>query len=845
MIFSMSFIRARKVIALSLVFLFAFTFGTVALTSVFNARPVSAQEEPPADGGEEQGQTEAESCESNGGEYSFFVCPALRIANDGVQLFDTQVRERLQIDPGYYKNQGALHNIWGRLRNIAFILLIPIVLVMVISTALGFSFFDTYTIKRAMPRLLFAIVFIALSFDIGAIMINISNAATRGIQGVMVTAVSGEGCSGRDCLELDALFNSNGAIDGALVATGGVAAAVAVGVGVLSISILTSLLGTAALGLFIIFFILLARELIIVSILLVLPLAILTWIFPGNDKFWKLAWNTFTTLLTAGPIFAGFVVLGRILAFVVNEASRDAADQGGIETVILIGVKLGLILMSLFGGTIVILKFAGAAGSVMGVANDRAKGLFDRNKNFRTEKRKQLGERAAAGTRFNSTNRFLNPISKRTSTWSQRRKLAGQAGGIPFVRTKNKTARLDNLVDLAREREAAKNLKENELLAAFQGDDDSLRAAREYMQTGNRKKLDDYLKTAANGRFANEDIRRRTIQMIDQTRRQTGDAVLDRIITDSMPATGTGYNTEVVNPETGEVEQIADYSQFSEDLQNTYGNSIFKGAKVGSLRSKLTDSGHMAGKVSFGTAMGTTGAMAQDAHIDTETGEIFSLQDAKDQLKVAKTVEDRNKLQAKIDRSRKADEDEKRFHVRNTIIKNAIDSVPKSHITHGKPYGVGQNADAEFQIIQGLAKSMGDISTEIQAAEAKNDTETATRLRGQLTSTKQALELRMGDVQNIMDGFMGAPLENVEVARRRLTDRVVTGSAAIYNKEHDLTVSEIAVLEAATPGSASQSVRGPYATRTADPALVNTAQALQTSAPAGTPAAGPTKPPGT
>ncbi len=349
---------------------------------------------------EDAAGADVESCETNGGEFSFGICPLLRLANEGVQAFDSQIRSRLQVDPGFYSDESALRDIWGRLRNVAFALLIPIVLLLVIGTALGYGFIDAYTVKRAMPRLLFAVIFMALSYDIGGIMIDLSNAATRGVQGLMVSAIVEDDCAGVECVSLSNLFDPGAAEGGALIAGGIVGGALLYGAGALSIGILLSFLGSAVMGLLIIFVVLLLRQLIIVLILAMLPFAILSWIFPGNDKLWKLTWNTFTGLLYAGPIFAAFVIFGRILAYIVNATTSTQETLGPLSYVMLVGVKLVLIVFSMVGGLFIMQRFAGAAGNVLGMVNDRGKGLFDRNKQLRSNIRKSNAEKIDKNARY-------------------------------------------------------------------------------------------------------------------------------------------------------------------------------------------------------------------------------------------------------------------------------------------------------------------------------------------------------------------------------------------------------------------------------------------------------------
>ena len=51
------------------------------------------------------------------------------------------------------QSRDTLKAVWVRLRDIAYIILVPIMLVMVIGTALNIGPFDAYTVKKALPRM--------------------------------------------------------------------------------------------------------------------------------------------------------------------------------------------------------------------------------------------------------------------------------------------------------------------------------------------------------------------------------------------------------------------------------------------------------------------------------------------------------------------------------------------------------------------------------------------------------------------------------------------------------------------------------------------------------------------
>ena len=58
----------------------------------------------------------------------------------------------------------AYYKAWNSFRVLGIAIIVIAGLIMVISTALGFEFFDAYTIKKVLPRILVAIIGISLSW---------------------------------------------------------------------------------------------------------------------------------------------------------------------------------------------------------------------------------------------------------------------------------------------------------------------------------------------------------------------------------------------------------------------------------------------------------------------------------------------------------------------------------------------------------------------------------------------------------------------------------------------------------------------------------------------------------
>ena len=324
-------------------------------------------------------QAEQKSCENNSGVLSWIVCSAVDLISGVFNWIDTQIQALLGVDREKYTS-AEMYTAWVGFRNIAYAILVIMMLVMVISTAIGSGLFDAYTVKKALPRMFAAILFITFSWYITQVLIDLSNIVGNGVLGIMTspfTQINGTSVT------FGALFS--GASAGAITGLGGTAA-LGIGVAIWAIpgagGILLGYVGTGLLVITLAFLVLILRQMFILVLMLFAPLAILAWVFPGNDKLWKLWWSSFTKLLMMFPLIMALIGAGRIFSFVIADT-----DQGLIAFIIKFAayvIPYGLIPLTF--------KFAGGAfASLSGMVNDRSKGGFDRLKKSRQKNYHKAG----------------------------------------------------------------------------------------------------------------------------------------------------------------------------------------------------------------------------------------------------------------------------------------------------------------------------------------------------------------------------------------------------------------------------------------------------------------------
>lgn len=309
------------------------------------------------------GEDDKDSCESQG-DLGWIICPVIKIISGAINKFEETIENQLEVN--FDSSETRIRDSWARVRSISLILLVPIMLVMVMSSALGFDFIDAYTVKRTLPRLAIAVILISLSYPLMKFGINIFNSIGAGVKGLMLLPFGGE----KDFSQI--VGAQGGALISGAVIVGGFGLFLS---GVGGFGVLFPLLAAAAIGLFLGFITLVVRQVILFFLIIIAPLAIVTWILPGTEKFWKLWWGTFTKLLFMYPLVMALIAAGQIGAYIIP---LQQGSDGGFAFVL----KLIAYVVPFFfipatfkaGGAF----FGALAGATMGSLSGVRKGLKER-----------------------------------------------------------------------------------------------------------------------------------------------------------------------------------------------------------------------------------------------------------------------------------------------------------------------------------------------------------------------------------------------------------------------------------------------------------------------------------
>ncbi len=370
-----------------------------------------------AGGGGAAGEVET-GCEASG-ILAWLACPMTTAITTAADKLDTMINTLLTVNTRTLfcvdksgtqckdatdenvSSSKAYYKAWSSFRTIALGLIIIASLVVIISTAFGYEILDAYTIRKVLPRILIAVIFITLSWSVLDFLITLTNDVGNGIRSLIYQPFLDSGME---------KTNINSFLDYGL-------GALLTGVGLLTLTPLglLSFVVTALLAVLIAFFVLVLRELTIIMLVLLAPIAIACLVLPNTRKVWQLWQNTLTAMLVVFPIISAMIAAGRVFSVTTYTNDGDVINQ----VIALVAYILPYFLIPF--------AFRAAGGlmaTIAGLANDRSRGAFDRLKKFREgerEYKKDRNQRRVIQARSNLNNKLQTIGSRENATWAGRR----------------------------------------------------------------------------------------------------------------------------------------------------------------------------------------------------------------------------------------------------------------------------------------------------------------------------------------------------------------------------------------------------------------------------------------
>ncbi|HSX53070.1 MAG TPA: hypothetical protein VLF90_01745 [Patescibacteria group bacterium] len=337
---------------------------------------------------------------------TWFICPIIDLANGAISAFDNEINSQLNINTDKYLNENnhsssaagpQYYAVWSSMRYLALSLLVITGLVMVISQALSIGVFDAYTIRKVLPRMVLAVIFISLSWELLRLLVDVSNALGNGIRTLIYAPFVG-GKTG-----IDSAIGVGAAATGVqgLVAIGGLGIGIAFGlVGMLTFAL------TGLIAVFTAIAVLVFRQILILLLIATAPLAIVCFILPNTQKVWKMWWENLIKALLMFVMIEALIAAGRVFA-------ATAKTTGNSESLL---TQL-IVFVAYFGPYFLLPATFRLAGGIMSsvgsFATSSTSGLRKGLSSFRSNRAGDRVKKFRAGGVYNQTTkrgRFGNSL---------------------------------------------------------------------------------------------------------------------------------------------------------------------------------------------------------------------------------------------------------------------------------------------------------------------------------------------------------------------------------------------------------------------------------------------------
>ena len=281
------------------------------------------------------------SCEIEGG-LGYIICPVLStLAWVGDAAYSYIEETYLIMPASVFVSDGGLFKAWQVFQNIANLVLVLLFLVIIFSQLTSFGL-SNYSLKKMLPKLIAVAILMNVSFIICAIAVDVSNILGKSLNDFFVTianSIGGEALGGGTVSSSPQSSAGNWTTLVALVLAGGAVGAVASGGVGLAFLALVPVLVSVVVSVLMIFFILVGRQVLIILLVSIAPVAFALYLFPNTSNWFSKWTKTFTAMLMVYPMI-GLVFGASALSSVVLKESLSASGDDTIMQIIASGIMV-------------------------------------------------------------------------------------------------------------------------------------------------------------------------------------------------------------------------------------------------------------------------------------------------------------------------------------------------------------------------------------------------------------------------------------------------------------------------------------------------------------------------
>ncbi len=343
-------------------------------------------------------ENSAKSCQDSLGAIGWLVCPTTGKISEAVDWLYEKIEDILVINPVEMKDGSPIYEIWKYMRGITNIVFIIFCLVMVYSQLTGVGI-TNYGLKKTLPKLIVAAILVNLSFVICSLAVDVSNIVGSGLRDVFTSveesAVSSMNVSAGSGLRLSEMYSTMAG--GSAVALG--AGMIAFETGAIWMLIPTVLGAIVAVVTGLVTIAL--RQAVVALLIMIAPLAIIAYMLPNTEQWFKKWKSLLTRMLVFYPMFSLLFGASSLAGFAIVASAKDG-----------FGVLLGIavqVFPLFFSWSLMKMS-----GTILGTINSKLNGLAARplaaNRGWAESKRQQtnMNMLAYGRTPFSHLRRYVD-----------------------------------------------------------------------------------------------------------------------------------------------------------------------------------------------------------------------------------------------------------------------------------------------------------------------------------------------------------------------------------------------------------------------------------------------------
>lgn len=339
-------------------------------------------------------------CRDGTSTFGWIICPGLdgvtRAIDGVVSMIANMLKWTILAQNLSGENsQTTILKVWQNVLSIANIAIAAAFMIMLYSYALNSNnTFKAYTVKTLLSRLIVVAVATNFSFYICAALADLSNIAGVGVYELIINEIRNDGADGQ----------YNGLLDSINV--------ILKGIGLIVLAFLNA--GVVILAVLTIFGAIALRQIALVVLVIMSPLAFACYLLPNTEKWFRKWWDSYIRLLIVFPFFTAAWAGCRMVGYIIAEMpGLDTASAGIISTLTTIAPPL------------LILPIFKMSSGLMGKMTNMSRGAIDKtgmsarlqNRDKRTKKR--AGNAVKRGTmkvqnklaNANTKSGFLNTLA--------------------------------------------------------------------------------------------------------------------------------------------------------------------------------------------------------------------------------------------------------------------------------------------------------------------------------------------------------------------------------------------------------------------------------------------------